>query len=353
MESGRSGRRWLTALGLTFGVGLGNHLTLALMAPGLLVLILSARRRLPPTFRRDLALAALAFAGGLLVYLYLPIAASHRPPINWGDPVTFDRLLWVATGRLYASLPFGLPTAQLGTRLFALAGLIVNQFMPWGFLLALFGLFRLDSRRHNWWLATLVTFLAYVIYATAYATSDSEIYLIPAFAVMALWLAEGLSAIFERFGRSPLVRAALIAAAILAVALIPAAAHWQDQLLTQDWQAQNTFRALSEAEPNAVILTAGDRITFALWYAEAQPQQRPDVTVVNVNLYAFDWYRRSLAEKHPDLLPSVGAAPELEALIARWLTERPVYTAEDVGLPLQLGAATPSGILKRVVAVTN
>jgi hypothetical protein len=77
------------------------------------------------------------------------------------------------------------------------------------------------------------------------------------------------------------------------------------------------------------------------------------VAVVNVNLYAFEWYRRTLAETHPNLLPSVDGAPPVEALITRWLSERPVYVAEDIGLPLRLAARTLADSISRVTGVTD
>ena len=96
----------MAAAGLVFGLGLGNHLTVALMLPGLgaWIWLIARGSRL----RRDLGLAALGTLSGLLVYAYLPLAAGRRPPVNWGDPATLSGFLWLVTGRAYAGLAFGL-----------------------------------------------------------------------------------------------------------------------------------------------------------------------------------------------------------------------------------------------------
>ena len=334
---------WLLAAGCVLGLGLGNHLTVALTLPGLAAwLWITARaKRLTPRLPKAIGATALATLAGLLVYGYLPLAAGHNSPVNWGDPVTLDRLLWVATGRLYAGLAFGLPLAELPSRLLGWTTLSVRQFLPWGLVVALVGLWQLDRRLHAWWLATLVTFLAFTIYALGYNTTDSLTYLIPAFAVMALWLAEGLNAAFVSLNDRPAAVIALLILALVTLPMLSTGANWRAQDLRGDSTAQAFVdSSLAEAEPNSVILTAGDERTFALWYAVYGLRRRQDVAVLNVNLYGYEWYRRALAETHPHLLPLTGSAPPLDSLIASLAAARPVYAAEDLGLalPEQAGA---------------
>ncbi len=130
----------------------------------------------------------------------------------------------------------------------------------------------------------------------------------------------------------------------------PIAGRWQQHSPADDLAARATANSAQDAAPNAVVLTAADRETFALWYGVYGLNARPDVAVVNVSLFGFDWYRRSLAERHPDLLPSGDDVTGLEELIPGWLARRPVYATADVGLPLRLGAKVPpSGVLAPVL----
>jgi hypothetical protein len=176
---------------------------------------------------------------------------------------------------------------------------------------------------------------------------------------MAIWLAEGLHGVFLRLrGRAgALAVAALAAAATLAAIALPVASvgtNWRTHNLAQEHGARAFLdAALAEAETGAVILTAGDQRTFALWYGIYGLGRRPDLAVINVNLWGYEWHRRSLAETHPYLLPLLDAAPPLEALIASLAAVRPVYAAEDLGLDLpQLEpseAGQAPGVLTRLL----
>jgi 4-amino-4-deoxy-L-arabinose transferase-like glycosyltransferase len=338
----------LVLAGLLFGLGMGNHLTLALILPGALTWIIRTGRG-TCGLRRTAGLAGLAALTGLLVYAYLPLAAAGGPPVNWGDPVTLDRFLWVVTGRLYAPLAFGLPLAELPARLAGWATTVVRQFAPWGLALALVGLWQLDRRLRAWWATTLFVWLAFTIYAIGYNSTDSDAYLLPAFAIMALWLAEGIAALLEQARRSRPLAAA--AAVLLALALVAGPAflrYWEEAALSPHLEAEVFWRtALMKAEPDALILTGGDARTFALWYAVYGLRARPDVAVMNVNLYGFEWYRRTLAETHPHLLPSDTVAP-IDELIAREAAERPVYAAEDLDLRLEGISGTRTGVLMKL-----
>ncbi len=132
---------------------------------------------------------------------------------------------------------------------------------------------------------------------------------------------------------------------------MPVAVNWQRQDLSRDDAARRFVdSALAEAEPNAVILAAGDERTFALWYAVYGLRRRPDVAVLNVNLYGFDWYRRSLAKTRPDLLSFLRAAPPIDLLVDALAAERPVYAAEDLGPGVSLAGGQPEGVLTRLAA---
>jgi hypothetical protein len=48
-----------------------------------------------------------------------------------------------------------------------------------------------DRSDHDWWRFTPLTALAFCVYAIGFDTSDSYLYLIPAWTAAALWLAVG------------------------------------------------------------------------------------------------------------------------------------------------------------------
>jgi len=396
--SGGRPRRWLIGAAFVFGLGLGNHLSLALMLPGLAVWGWSNRRaktdkngtrtsadergRVLPevtafsrshwhSTRKTVVLAFGALVLGLSVYAYLPLAAAGRPPVNWGDPHNLSGFWWLVSGRVYRGLLFGVGLAYLPGRLAAWVAEALRQFGgPWGALIALAGLWQIDRREHAWWRLTGLVALTHSLYAIGYNTADSYVYLIPVWAVAALWLAEGLAWGFRIADPSTGLRAGfgfrntqhavrntqyairvLLLAALVAVPAISVGRFWGENDLHSEHAAQDFVDVtLSIAAPDAVILTATDEPTFALWYARYGLGLRPDLTPINVNLYAYPWYQATLVETHPFLATVSGDPdlPTLDRLVADLAIVRPLYRAEPLAILLEGFAEKSAGVLVKM-----
>ena len=80
---------WQFALyAFLFGIGLGNHITLILIFPAILICVAAAYKN--GLSKKWIIIQGLSLAAGLLVYLYLPIRAAQFPPINWGNPSSLE-----------------------------------------------------------------------------------------------------------------------------------------------------------------------------------------------------------------------------------------------------------------------
>lgn len=389
--------RWVSAAAFAGGLGLGNHLTLALIVPGALVLAAGGRRNVSQSaglrgragrtqsgglrYRTIFKAALPILAAGLLglsVYVYLPLAAGRNPSINWGDPRTPERLAWVVSAQVYRPLVFGLPLAELPGRLAETAGDALQQLGggPWGLLLAGLGMWRLTRRDPAWAWATGLTALAYAAYAVGYAAPDAAAYAIPAWAMAAIWAAEGLAYLASRcspslrlkpqadtpnplqagyagrqnsalkrtwlyqtpnsFGGPATARLGGIAARLVLVTalllpILAVAGAWHPMDLSADREARDFVAAALAADENAVILTAGDAHTFALWYAIFGLGRRPDITPINVHLYGTGWYQHALGAARPWLVPPDGRPwPPLKEFVAAASAARPIYRTEPL-----------------------
>ena len=257
----------LVLVGATFGLGLGNHLTLVLAVPGIAVLFL-LRPRLLPDRRRLVLLPVAAFLLGLAVYVTLPIRASQAPPVNWGDPRTVDRFLWLVTGRLYSRYSFSLPLRYLLSRIAAWARLLVQQFGWWGFFIGLVGVWSLWERARPFAASTLALAVTYSVYAIGYDTTDSHVYLIPAFLVFALWLAWGLDWLLALLqpllasASSRVVRPVAICL-VLAIPLIAFLLNRSSQDLSSDFVARDYgLGVMQTVAPDAIVVTQTDAHGF-------------------------------------------------------------------------------------------
>ena len=366
-EAGESGARWLIAGSFLFGIGLGNHLSLVLLLPGLAVWWWD-NRTVPansnPTPRVRITAGALAaLTLGLTAYLYLPLAAAGDPPVNWGDPSTPERFWQVVSGAIYRGLPFGIAPGYLPGRLAAWIQEALTQLGggPWGTALMLIGLWQIDRRDHAWWRLTVLVALAYSVYAIGYDTADSYVYLVPVWGMAALWLAAGLRQSVQFVGQvaprfdHPRVAQGLNVLLIVVLLALPGISLWRswgEMDLSQDRTAQAFVETvLAEAEPGAIILVETDNPTFALWYALYGLAQRADLIPINVNLYIHDWYQDTLANTHPELAARRGEnqLPVLDQLLVGLSDQHPIYRAEKLSAWFSQFEEHPGGTLIRLV----
>jgi hypothetical protein len=322
---------WLAALGL--GLGLGNHLTLIFIAPAALVFLWPERSRWLRL--RTLAPAAGLFLVGLSVYAYLPLAARHRPPINWGNPQTWRGFLWVVTGKQYQVFAFGLSPEEIPGRIFTWAQLLGDQFGWWGLAIALVGAWGWWVRDRRFALFALAWMLLVGLYAFFYDTGDAHMYLLPTVLLMASCWGEGIRRLLGwAYDLRPQWRRAALALVIL-LPLGSLALHWQAVEPDDDWQVHAyTTQVLEEVEPGGLIVVRGDGPTFALWYGLYAEEQRPDVAVVNGPLLAFLWYRDQIRHLYPQLVLNEPGSGEVtiddlvQDLIASNIEHRPVYALD-------------------------
>jgi hypothetical protein len=343
--------RWLAAAGLVAGLGLGNHLTLALAFPSLLIWLWppSSGLRFGRSVAQDAILRytredqrewlwpLLAFALGLSVYAYLPWAARQTPPINWGDPHTPGGFWWVVSAHIYRPLVFGIPLADLPHRLAAWGAEAGRQLGggPWGMAIAMVGLWRLEQTGRRWWWTTTLIALAYTAYGVGYNSTDSYVYLIPAWAMASLWAGHGMAWLATRIaaGRGARRGVAVVTLCVLAVSLPAASAvrWWSAMELRHDRAAQTFLVEVHRTgAADAILLVGGDEATFALWYSRYGLQQRPDLMPVNVHLYDYPWYQASLLRHHP-LLASftrAGKLPPVEQFVVEAARRGPLYRAD-------------------------
>lgn len=271
---------------LAFGLGAAHHPAILLLLPG-------AWFALTPT-RRDWRALFLACAP-LLFYAYLPLAALSNPPVNWGDPVTVERFVWLVTAAQYRPYLFDVNGAEMFSRFAFAARALLNQFTIVGAALIVWGALQMALTRRRIFFALLLMCAPIVLYAIVYASRDSFLYLLPAFAIALMWLVYGAADILSWAGDDKLLRGAAIAL----FALLPIynlATNFATMNVSRDRAAfayaKQNFQALSR---DAVLFADGDEALFALWYyRHAVAYQNARSVIVSQGLLQYDWYYDSL-----------------------------------------------------------
>ena len=302
--------------GLVCGLALGNHLTTVFLLPLAFLMGGVVRRRSGPQVQEKQhlwngwkiqwksigwRLAGLLF--GLLVYLILPLRAGSKPPINWGNPVTLKGFLWLVSGQLYTGRLFSVPLDLILSRIHYWANLLIDQFGWIGLVVGLYGLFMLQGASvKKIYLATGWLFFAFSIFSIGYNTPDSDVYLIPAFMVSALWVGLGAAALIKLLQNRKTWLGILAGVFIILALVIPAMLHYPSMDVSHDRTAETYGNGVLHSTPaDAIIFTEGDKATFTLWYFRFVLHQRPDVAVVVTGLLPFDWYRATLRSTYPSL----------------------------------------------------
>ena len=318
-------------LGVVWGLGIAVHPTVVFLAP-LWVGVLwqvgagSAAAEWRGALYAGLWLCA-GVCVGLMPYALLP---SWGPwPQPWGDMRTWSGWWDVISARLYWGYALGVPLAEWPRRFLYGAALLTRQFTPVGAALVLWGLWRIGQRSRATLWGGLCTAAVWGLYVLSYRPPDAMVYLVPLLPLFALWLGVGLDDVLIRYlkpslasGPAPNLQSLNLRSFNLqsSVLLLPAV------LLLWNWTALDLHHeeaamqwlttTLAAVPPNAVLRSHGDQYSFALWYAQAALDLRPDVLVVERDLWAFDFYRAFIVSKATvgQVAPSAAALPLLENL---------------------------------------
>jgi hypothetical protein len=290
----------LNLLALSYGLSLTHHRTNVLLAPLLLGYVVWYERSALWRNRRRLLRLVLLLLAPLLIYLYLPWAeARNLPPGTW-HPHKLQE--WVrqildigSVGYVYVD------AADLGQRLLFFARTLQQDFTWPGVAIGLIGLaWQLRWRRAEGMLLLLL-FCVEGFLAANHHLPRQWTFFIPSFLVFAVWIGEGLGAIWqglERVWRDKrwynVGLGTPVALGMLALPLVAAPLRYQSFRATHDgaglldpWRqaikqgemGERLGRAIAGVQADAIIVGDWEQAT-PLWYFQQVARWRPDVQIV-------------------------------------------------------------------------
>jgi hypothetical protein len=327
LDQRRPATALLAAFGFIAGVGLGNHVTLAIViAPVAAWATWPLLRHIRARFRLA-ALPALAFVLGLSVYVYPPVASAQGPVLSWGHPHSFEGFRWIVTASIYQNYAFGVEGEDLPRRTIKVFDFLLGQYGIVAVILGVGGVATLWSRSRGFAAATLMTATGISVYAVGYSPSDSYVYLVPAFMVFAVWAAAGAASLVATVREAPSPgfrarlgpRARLLAPGCIALVLLAGPAYviplrFGDMNIRGDNRATDYVeQAMATAGPGSVILADGVEL-FSLWYHAYVSDPEDRILVVSTALLRFDWYWQDLRAQAPDRIPAARALGHLERI---------------------------------------
>ncbi len=294
-----------------FGIALGvHHATVALTLPAMAILVYRTAHWNFFKSKRLLWAGLISFGALLLVYAYLPFAASRQPLINWGDTRTLQNLWWHVTGHQYQVF-FSSSPAQIANQAMEFSKLAAHEFnpawLPVVFVFLALGLVELFSRdRTTFWFLVLVV-MADLAYSLNYEIAeDKGAYYLPAFIAAAITAGFGARFLLRVAIRRAANQPVLPAAASVLVLLLPAITfagnfpfcNRHNFKLASDYVAN----IQGPIAPHGMLLTSDWQVYSPLLYLREVEQQRRDIVAVDVKMLRRSWYYDYLKTQYPDLI---------------------------------------------------
>lgn len=293
--------RWLYAAALLFGLGLAvHHVTIGTGALAIAVLITRVGGK--RFWRsRSTIIAALLLAAGLLLYAYLPLAASRKPVMNWGDPASIHAMWDHITGKQYRS--YINAADEKGAQFGLYAGLVEREFgTPWlpiVLLIAIAGVVLLYYRQRTiFWYVVLSIAVNAAWFAVYPISNDRPAYAIPTFIALLLAFAFGASSIVELLKTEQSRNFA--ASALLLLPLISIIVIYPIRDRSRYWVSYDyAYNALRSMRPNALLITGDWQLYSAMRYAMDVEHQRPDVEAIHIGFLMRTRYYDELTRTMP------------------------------------------------------
>ena len=193
----------LFVVAFLFGAGQANHQTLLLLGPAIVFFVLLLRPRFVLSPKAVLACLALFFLG-LCFYFYLPIRASALPPINWGDPSTWEYFWFHFTRKQFRVIEVIRPLAVIIPQVkFFFTSIAAEPLVPILLVPALLTLGFTNRKGGQWIAFSVAAFICTGVVFSIIANTELDlsaqdihiIYFLPAYIVVAVWLGYGIGII--------------------------------------------------------------------------------------------------------------------------------------------------------------
>lgn len=286
------------------GLTLANHMTVLYLVPGLLVGGLLTGGANDLRHPRLLLCYVVAIIAPLLIYLYLPLRSLSDPLLDWGDPTNLDRFIRHVAASQYRVWLFASAEGFSQNFLAFLDELVSLKSIP---LLAASAVGAFALARHDRpGLARLgLGFFVGTLWASGYEIHDlTPYYLIPRLCLAGLAVA-GIGFLLTPW-RLTTARSVVVLIPLL-IAVVLTFQRWPDQSRRDDRFIRLYSTSLLDTLPeNAIVLSRHwDVVVSPLIYLQQVERQRPDVAVIDPELFRRSWYFPQLRRTYPGLLDPI------------------------------------------------
>ncbi len=325
------GNKYLILFGIILGIGLGTHVMVILVVPVAIASVIVFKRQV---FRKPIIISVILiviFLAGLQ-YLYLPIAASNNPVVNWGNPHNLQNFLSYITQKDYSFKMAARDASGSSNVLREIARLFTWEFTPLG-LVSLIGLIGYWKKYKKVFLLSSLVIIGNVLLMINYGNEKDLFtlyrYLFPSYIIIAIWIGYGINWLYVYFKRnSHFNQVAYPLLILFPITCFVANYHKNNRgknFITYDY----AYNVLTSTPESSLLLTTGDTVSGGLSYLQLLFNYRSDTILINRELITWDWHWQDIAKRYPNLVNqdmlSTPPKERLYRLIDANITRTPIY----------------------------
>ncbi len=233
---------------------------------------------------------------GFSVYLYVPIAASHNPPISWDSATNLKNLVWLILRKDYGTLPNVINRVPMSIKIINVEDYFKTLIMSYSYqiiFLFFIGALWLILKNKVIFFSLLIAYFFtgpfFVFYAantstTGVAWGIIERFYVFSFVILAFFIPYGFLAI-KRFldtKFSQKIYSYILLSYFLLIPILMIQYNFPRTDLSKT-KIGDTLAAsiLASLPKRAVVFLSGDTSTFNTWYAYYVLKERQDINIIN------------------------------------------------------------------------
>ncbi|MBN1634714.1 MAG: DUF2723 domain-containing protein [Ignavibacteria bacterium] len=302
-ETADSGKYWILFAFLT-GLSFTNHLSTLYLGFGIMVLYFVKYGFNKESFKRLLFLI-IPFILGISAYIYL-FLRSENAPISWGYPHNWENFVRHISGKQFMVWmnPFSIDDVKI-KQFNHFIEIYPRELSIPVLLIIIIGLIELYRKSTKFFIFTLLIFFTTLWIACSYDIYDIDSYFLAAFIISVLWAGIGLQLVYKLISKSDIQEnlKKYVSYFILFVAplFLLVSNYKSNDESKNKYVSDYTFNVFNSARPNSIIMsTQWDFWVSASWYYQYVKGIRPDVLVVDKELFRRGWYLRHMKVHYPE-----------------------------------------------------
>jgi hypothetical protein len=346
------------------GLGLTNHQTIVLLVPQFLMFLILRRNEIFK-FKTKLLLVPLAFLLGLIPYIYIPIAASNNPPINWDNASNLQNFIRLVLRRDYGTFSAGaFPQPVLDAKIVILKNFVMTFISSITFpavLIGLTGILYSLKKDKVISLGLLLSFIltgpVFTLYAgfpvvNSFILGAAERFFILPIALFVIFTAYGLVALkvfCERIFSKKIYAIALILVFFLIPVLLFQANYKKTDLSQTTLGTQFGKDYLRNLPKGAILIVSGDTKSFNIWYTRYVLRFRTDIELVTIGNFGFEskYFKNAVNQTQKE--SRLKGMDLYQKTLENITLKRPVYSTDPISLTSKDFVWLPSGLSVRLI----